>query len=160
MSPPTYDAWNRMFQVFAVSEFLLLCKYFVTLIIAINPEDHPDEDKQIFARMHKPANIHLRQSLASDEVAHVPTHLVIFLAAFVVQNFCNASGNGATETVVLTCLIVAYAFFRCLFTFLSYFLLHTYQNIAFVCSNIVLFAAAVLMLETSFQINPVVLFHK
>jgi uncharacterized MAPEG superfamily protein len=153
MGAPTVTEWNQMFQVYSITSLVLLVKYFVTMMYAINPDDHPDEDEKIMGVKEVPSDIKRRKRTAANDTENIPLHFAIFWAAFVVQNFCNASGNGQNETMALTCLIMIYTGFRGLFTLCYIFALQPWRTLSFISSQMTVFATAIILVVSAFQVD-------
>lgn len=146
-----------MFQVYAITSLILLVKYFVTIMYASNPDDHPEEDAQ-FIDMKAPPDIKRRVRTAVNDMENIPMHFVVFWAAFIVQNYSNASGKGQNETVALTCLIMIYTGFRGLYTLCYVFALQPWRSIAFMLSQMAVFATAIILVVSSFQVDMSIIF--
>ncbi len=86
-----------MFQVYSITSLVLLIKYFVTMMYAINPDDDPDEDEKIIGAKEVPSDIKRRQQTAANDTENIPLHFAIFWAAFVVQNFATQAATARTR---------------------------------------------------------------
>jgi uncharacterized membrane protein YecN with MAPEG domain len=134
---PTFDDWNTMFQVYAVVSMLLFAKYFVAQMTSADPRAHPKEDFDAGIVKQEAASPDLRKvRIFGNDMENIPFHYGIFVMAFIIQNFCNMSGAGKIETLMLTILIVVYASMRYLFTICFLFSLQPWRSIAFVVSII------------------------
>jgi hypothetical protein len=154
MGTPTSEQWNQLFQVYAITNLVLFIKYYVSVIYA-SVSDHPsfEDDIKIVPDVFAQVSIKRRQISATDDVENIPIHLFVFLAAFIVQNFCNASGHGESETLALTSLLIIYCACRSLFTVLYLFALQPYSNVVFLISQITIFATLCLLVVASFQVE-------
>ncbi len=153
MGAPTSAQWDQMFQVYAICTLAMHIKYFVTIMYAANPDDHPEEDAKMLAGRATPPDIKRRNRTAANDLENVPFHFVIFWAAFIVQSWCNASGNGDKETVALTCLIVIYVALRFAFTFCYVFALQPWRTMFFMLSQFTVFATSCVLVASAFQID-------
>jgi hypothetical protein len=154
MGTPTSEQWNQLFQVFAITNLVLFVKYYVSVIYA-SGSDHLsfEDDVKIVPDIFTNVSVKRRQISATDDVENIPIHLFVFLAAFVVQNFCNASGHGEQETLALTCLLIIYCACRALFTVLYLFALQPYSNAVFMISQLTMFATICVLIAASFQVE-------
>jgi uncharacterized MAPEG superfamily protein len=141
-----------MFQVYAISSLILLVKYFVTIMYATNPDDHPEEDAP-YITGKAPPDIKRRTRTAMNDLENLPMHLGIFWAAFVVQNYCNASGKGQEETVALTCLIMIYTGFRGLYTLCYVFALQPLRTLSFIASQLAVLATSIILVVAAFKVD-------
>jgi hypothetical protein len=154
MGTPSAEEWNQLFQVFAITNLILFIKFYVSVIYA-SVSDHIifEDDIKIIPDVFSEVGVKRRQISATDDVQHIPMHLCVFLAAFVVQNLCNASGHGQQETLALTCLLIIYCAFRALFTVLYLFALQPYSNAAFALSQMTIFGTLCVLVVASFQVE-------
>jgi hypothetical protein len=153
-SSPTSDEWNQLFQVFAIANLILFIKYYVSIVYA-TVSNHPgfDDDIQIIPDIFTHVSIKRRQISATDDVENIPIHLFVFLAAFVVQNLCNASGHGKQETLALTSFLIIYCASRALFTIFYLFALQPHSNVAYTVSQMTIFATVCVLIAASFQVE-------
>ena len=113
---PSKEEWNTFVIIYAVSTVCLFIKYSMSLVYASNTGNHPSEDKQ-FQLPAPPEDIRRRERQFANDMENIPFHMSIFWAAFIVQNFANATGNGGRDgTLALSCLFLIYTLARCLFT--------------------------------------------
>ena len=152
MGTPTSEQWNQLFQVFAITNLILFIKYHVSIIYASDC-GHPSFEDDIKIVPDVFGGAKRRRLSAIDDVENIPIHLFVFLAAFIVQNFCNASGHGEQETLALTCLLIIYCAFRVLFTVLYLFALQPFSNVAFMISQITIFVTICVLIAASFQVE-------
>ena len=113
---PSKEEWNTFVIIYAVSTVVLFMKYSMSLVYASNTGNHPSEDKQ-FQLPPPPEDIRRRERQFANDMENIPFHMAIFWAAFNVQNYANATGNGGRDgTLALSCLFLIYTLARCLFT--------------------------------------------
>ena len=151
-----------MFQVYTLASFILLTKYFATIMYAANPDNHLQEDEITFGGNKRPPdeNVKRRTRTAANDMENIPMHLAIFWSAFIVQNFCNASGNGQNETIALTCLIMIYTGLRLFYTVCYVFALQPWRTISFALSQMAIFAAAIVMVVSAFEVDASVIYPR
>ncbi len=159
MGAPSAEQWNQMFQAYAICTLAMHIKYFVTIMYASNPDDHPEEDAKMLAGKTAPADIKRRNRTAANDIENVPYHFVVFWAAFIVQGWSNASGNGEKETVALTCLIVIYVVFRFAYTFCYIYALQPWRTVFFMMSQFTVFTTSCILVASAFQVDSAKIYH-
>ncbi len=122
-------------------------------MFAANPDDHPAEDAKMLEGQVTPTDIKRRQRTAANDMENVPLHFVIFWAAFIVQCWCNASGNGDKETLALTCLIVIYVGLRVGYTLCYIFALQPWRTIVFILSQMTVVTTSCILVASAFQVD-------
>jgi uncharacterized MAPEG superfamily protein len=110
------------------------------------------EDK-VLGDHKNPENIQRRVRVFGNDLENIPFHTAIFWAAFVVQCFANMSEFGQNETLALTALIIMYCFFRLAFTLCYVFAIQPMRTIAFVLSNMCVASAALVMVNSAFNVD-------
>ena len=142
-----------MIQVYAITTLILHVKYFIAIMYAANPDDHPEEDKGIFGEEKAPADIKRRQRTAANDIENIPFHFAIFWAAFIVQNLSNMSGNGDQETTALTCLVVIYAGISTLYSLCYVFALQPWRTVFFILSQLTVATTSCVLIASAFQVD-------
>jgi uncharacterized MAPEG superfamily protein len=155
MGAPSAEEWKRFFRVYAICTLAIFTKYFVSLLMGANPTHHPDEDKIIGVDNKAEIDdaVKRRVRVAGNDMENIPMHLVMFWAAFVVQNFANANDTGDRATTALTVLIVLYCALRYIFTACYLFGLQPFRTIAFVLSQLTVFCTLIIMVNSAFQVD-------
>ena len=141
-----------MIQAYSICTLVLYLKYFIAMAHAANPDDHPEEDKGII-KLKMPEDIKRRQRIAGNDMENIPLHLCIFWAAFIVQTLSNMTGNGESETLGLTCLVVMYTGFRTIYSLCYVFALQPWRTIAFIFSQFAVLITACLLIASAFQVD-------
>lgn len=132
---PSRDEWNILIIAYAVSTTVLFLKYSISLVYASNTGNHPSEDKQ-FNLPPPPEDIRRRERQFANDMENIPFHLALFWAAFIVQNFANASGNGGRDgTLALTVLFSVYTFSRVMFTIAYIYTLQPWRTIFYMTAT-------------------------
>ena len=133
--PSKYE-WNSLVIIYAISTAILYMKYSWSLVYAANIDKHLPEDAMM--KFPPPAsNIQRRERQFVNDHENIPFHLPIFWAAFIVQNYSNATGNGGRDgTIALSCLILIYTLARTLYTIFYNFALQPWRTVCFVISNL------------------------
>ena len=154
MPAPTSAAWNGMVQTFALCTAFLYSKYFFSQMYGMNDANHPQEDADVLGtRLEAPPGIQRKERQFANDLENIPMHLSIFWAAFIVQNYVNASNKGEQTTTALTCLIVIYTALRTTFTICYIFRLQPYRTLAFVLGNFCVFGASAILIAAAFQLD-------
>ena len=156
MGPPSTAEWNALVQVYAISTILLVLKYTFSQIAGADREKAYLPEDQMLGGSELMINppyetFDRRRRIFANDMENIPFHTAIFWAAFILQNFSNASGNGAVETVALASLFAIYTFGRSLHT-ISYMLaLQPWRSLSFIVALLSLLGAAALMVAAAFQ---------
>ena len=158
MGAPSFDRWNQFIQVYAISNFILHLKYFITISYAANLDEHPPEDKAYFPGT-APENIKRRARTAGNDIENIPLHLCILWAAFIVQNISNMSGSGDQETIALTCLVVIYTALRIVYTAFYIFAIQPWRTVVFILSQLTMTATSCIMIASAFQVDTSKISH-
>lgn len=155
MPRPSSDDWQHMLYAYAACTLVLAVKYQICQFIGSNPENHPLEDEKL---MGTPPEISddikkRRYRQAANDVENIPWNLMVFWAAFIMQNYLNFSikqTDGRDGTRALTALIILYTFFRILYTGCYLFALQPFRSIFFLLGVLcTLMASAILMYAAS-----------
>ena len=119
-----------------------------------NPAQHPEEDSETLGlKLEAPTGGQRKERQFANDLENIPMHLSIFWAAFILQNYVNASNKGVQTTTALTCLIVIYTALRTAFTVCYIFGLQPYRTLAFLLSNFCVFGASALLVAAAFQLD-------
>jgi uncharacterized MAPEG superfamily protein len=152
MSPPSYDKWNEMFKVYSICTLVLFVKYFLTTMWAIDSSLRPEEDK-ILPLLPVPDDIKRRQRAFLNDVENIPFHMAILWGAFIVQNYCNASGHGDNETSGLIILIIIYTAARFLHTTCYLLALQPFRSLAYMIGQGAILATCGVMISSAFKVD-------
>ena len=146
---PSAHEWNIFVISYAASTVAIFLKYTFSLVYASNTGNHPEEDKQ-FSLPPPPEDIRRRERQFSNDMENIPLQLLLFWAAFIVQNFANASGDGGRYgTLALTSLILIYTFSRIMFTACYLFGWQPWRTIFFVMASICLFITGIFLIYSA-----------
>ena len=150
---PTKAQWNSLAIIYAVSTAWLFFKYFLSAVYAVNADNHPEEDSIIYVPPI-PSNIRRRERQFANDMENIPLHMAIFWAAFIVQNFANASGNGGRDgTIALSCLIVIYTFVRTLFTLFYCYGIQPFRTLCFVLGTCSVITTLAILIYSAVQLD-------
>jgi uncharacterized MAPEG superfamily protein len=130
-------------------------KYQVSQWIGVNPENHPLEDEKLLQNLPDASEDtkKRRWRQAANDTENIPWNMVVFWAAFFVQNLLNFSflqNDGKNGTRALTALIIIYTCARCMFTICYLMALQPFRSITFFMGALATWvAAAILVYDTS-----------
>jgi uncharacterized MAPEG superfamily protein len=110
------------------------------------------EDK-ILGDHKNPEDIQRRVRVFANDLENIPFHTAVFWAAFIVQCFANMSQFGQRETLALTALIIMYCFFRASYTVCYIFALQPMRSLAFILANLCVASAALVMVNSAFNVD-------
>jgi len=162
MPAPNASEWNALFQTYSICTLVLVIKVFVSNMIAADKvKEHLAEDKIIAipGLVNAPEDRRRRhQGVCSNDQENIPLHLVVFWAAFLVQQYTNAGGNGKYETVALTVLIAAYTGLRLFHSLSYYYALQPWRTLSFLLSTMSAWGAVSLLVAAAFQVDTNKLF--
>lgn len=156
MGPPSTAEWNALVQVYAISTIVLVLKYTFSQIAGADREKNYLPEDQMLGGSELMINpphetFDRRRRIFANDMENIPFHTAIFWAAFLLQNFSNASGNGAVETVALASLFAIYTFGRSLHTISYMFALQPWRSLSFIVALLALLGASALMVAAAFQ---------
>ena len=144
-----------MVQVYAIATLILTLKYTISQVAAADREKSYLPEDQFLANeaMKNPEYdvFDRRRRIFANDMENIPFHVGIFWAAFIVQNFCNASGNGASETVALTVFLLLYTLGRCMHTISYLFALQPWRSLSFSVALGALFGGVSILVASAFQ---------
>lgn len=152
MSPPSNDKWNEMFQVYSICTLILFVKYFIITMWAIDSTTRPEEDK-LLPMLPVPEDIKRRQRVFLNDVENIPFHMAILWGAFIIQNYCNASGHGDQQTSGLIVLIIIYTAARFLFTTFYLLALQPFRSIAYMIGQGAILVTCGVMISSAFKVD-------
>jgi uncharacterized MAPEG superfamily protein len=90
-----------------------------------------------------------------NDLENIPIHLTIFWASFMIQMYSNASGQGSSETFILTFLILFYTCSRILYT-LFYFIGYSSLRLSFYFISLgCVFVTSIFLILSAFDIDMV-----
>ena len=156
MVAPSATEWNGLFRSYAVCTLFLQLKYFVSVMIAADKEKaHLSEDRVLDAGLKNsdPVTWQRNKGVSANDLENIPLQVAIFWAAFLVQQYANASGLGKKETVALTVLFVVYTGMRFVHSICYYFALQPFRSISFMLSQFCQFGAGCILIASAFQID-------
>ncbi len=92
---------------------------------------------------------------AANDVENIPWNMVVYWAAFGVQNLLNLTSNskGQSGTRALTALIIIYTIARCMYTVCYLLSLQPFRSITFLIGALSTWAAAAVLMYASSQID-------
>lgn len=152
MSPVTSASWNQLILTYAICTTWMAILYWAGLLYGANVANHPKEDEEVLGlKLEPPDGIVRRERIAVNNVENIPLGLAVFWAAFIIQNFCNVTGNGSQETLALIILFVIYTGMRTLFVIFYAFALQPHRSIVFVTGWLSVIAAAAVMISSATQ---------
>ena len=150
---PSAEEWNIFVIIYAASTVALFIKYSMSLVYASNTGNHPSEDKQ-FNLPPPPEDIRRRERQFANDMENIPFHLAIFWAAFIIQNFANASGTGGRDgTIALSTLILAYTFSRAMFTICYIFTLQPWRTIFYMIASFSVVTTAAFLMYSAVMLD-------
>lgn len=156
MVSPSSQNWNSLIVVYSACTLFLYLKYFFCQMYGVDYEAHPPEDAKLLegkTQVHSPEDLKRRKRMFANDLENLPIHLTVFWAAFIVQNFANASGNGKNETTALILLFILYTFFRTFFTVFYAFQIQPLRSIVFILANLMVIAAGIVMVISSSYVD-------
>jgi glutathione S-transferase len=153
MSPPTSQEWQNMIYAYGACTLVIAVKYQVCQFIGVNPDNHPAEDEKLMGNKPEMSQemMKRRNRQAANDVENIPWNMVVFWAAFGIQNLLNfSSTDGQNGTRALTALIIIYTLARCMYTVCYLMALQPFRSITFLIGVFsTLATAAVLMYDAS-----------
>ena len=152
MSPPSDNKWNEMFRVYSICTLILFVKYFLTALWAIDSSARPEEDK-LLPTLPVPEDIKRRTRAFLNDVENIPLHMAILWGAFIVQNYCNASGYGDHETSALIVLIITYSGARLMHTTSYLLALQPFRSISYMIGQGAILATCGVMISSAFKVD-------
>ena len=159
MPSPTDTQWQNLFYTYAACTLIIAVKYQVSQWVGVNPDNHPAEDEKMMENVPKPASDDIakrRFRQAANDVENIPWNMVVFWAAFSVQNMLNFSvqkNEGQTGTQALMGLIIIYTVSRCLFTVCYIGAIQPFRSIFFFFGALSTLAAAAVLMYTVTKID-------
>ncbi len=151
MPQPTSGQWENLIYAYGACTLIIAVKYQLSQFLGMNPDNHPAEDEKLLGdKAHvaedKKEELKRRVRQAANDVENIPWNMVVFWAAFGVQNLNNFSGDaGEVGTSALTALIIIYTMARVLYTVCYFFKIQPFRSIFFMIGVFsTLVAAAIL----------------
>jgi uncharacterized MAPEG superfamily protein len=108
--------WNHLIQTYAIATLVLAMKYLFSQFYGANLANHPEEDRLLIGQADMSPKDLRKERQALNDIENIPFHFGIFLLAFIVQNFANASGESSHGNNALIALYVTYVTARVLYT--------------------------------------------
>ena len=145
-SQPNSKEWNNFVRSFATCFAALYFKYWLCLVLSVDPENHPDEDQGLLAPPPL-EDAHRKKRMFANDMENIPIHMAIFAMAFMVQYVLNTQPNkGQNGTRALNNLIIIYTVCRYLYTIFYFFKLQPCRTIAFLLAQLTIFATLIVMI--------------
>lgn len=152
-SSPSNNEWNNLVKIYAVASVVLFLKYTISLFYAANSDNHPSEDK-MFLLPPPPSDLLRRERQFVNDMENIPIHMAIFWAAFIVQNFQNASGNGGRiGTLGLSALIIIYVLSRVFFTICYVRAIQPFRTLFYIMGTLSVLIACGFLIYSSIQLD-------
>ena len=151
---PSKEQWNALVIIYAISTVWLYFKYFLSAVYAVNTGNHPAEDMPLLNLPPVPSNILRRERQFANDLENIPFHMAIFWAAFIVQNFANATGNGGRDgTLALSCLIVIYTVVRTFYTIFYCYAIQPFRTLFYVLGTWCIIATMAILIYSAVTLD-------
>jgi uncharacterized MAPEG superfamily protein len=108
-----------------------------------------------------PSDLLRRERQFLNDMENIPIHMAIFWAAFIVQNFHNASGNGGRSgTLALSALIIIYVTSRLFFTICYIRAIQPFRTIFYMMGTLSVVIACGFLIYSSTQLDMATAFRR
>jgi uncharacterized membrane protein YecN with MAPEG domain len=144
---------NEMTQLFAISTFILLVKYIVTVFYAANTDDHPPEDAVLGQLPKPPEDLKRRQRAFANDMENIPFHMVVIWAAYLLQVLSISQTGSQAAVLALDVLVVFYVTGRVGHTLCYAYSLQPWRTIFFTLSLASIISIGVHLIYNSFKVN-------
>jgi len=164
MGAPSTSTFDAFVKVYAVATLILALKFYFMQFFSADFDAHPKEDKPAASAEGTPLVpaektaeekewMQRKQRSFANDMENIPLSLVIFWAAFLLQCYSNASGNGSIETTALASLFVIYVFARVFFTICYLCALQPFRSLSFATGIFATIGALILLVIAAFNTN-------
>ena len=162
MGAPTAAEWNGMIQTFVICNLVLFLLYYFAVFSSVDHSKRPPEDVAVGQYQNpddtvievtgdaKVRKLRYERHL-NNNTENLPFNIALFWGAFIIQNIQNMSGEGKTNTLCLTVVIVTYTGFRVLYTICYLQKLQPWRSFMYILALFSTLAAIINMIIAAFN---------
>lgn len=158
MPRPSSDDWQNFVYAYAACTLILAVKFQFCQFLGVKYDNNLTEDERFVGAVpdipEEDRKRRIRQ--AANDVENIPWNMVIFWAAFLIQNYLNFSPTqteGRDGTRALSALIIIYTFCRIVYTLCFFFAWQPFRSIFFILGLLSSLCAAAILMYAASKIN-------